>query len=482
MLTAELERSLLDAGLDARLVNAVAEVEIDDVAHDSRAVRRGTLFACIPGEHFDGHDFAVAAAEAGAPALLAERELADVGVPILLVPSVRSALGPAAAAVHGHPSTRLRVVGITGTNGKTTTTALLASILRAAGIETETLGTLSGSRTTPEGSDLQRRLREWVDAGVEAVVMEVSSHALELRRVDGTRFEVGVFLNLSPEHLDFHGDMASYEAAKALLFRSELTERGVVVVDDEAGRRIADDASIPVERCSIDDVEQLELRADGSSFRWRGIDLELPLAGRFNVTNAVAAASTARLLGVDEASIAAGLAAVERVDGRVEPVDAGQPFTVLVDYAHTPDALERVLRAASELVHADGRVTVVFGAGGDRDREKRPLMGAVASRHADHVIVTSDNPRGEDPEAIISAIVAGVESGQRARVEVVADRRAAIDAAIGEAFERTPARDIVVIAGKGHETTQEIAGVRYPFDDRAVARESIGRRSGGQRW
>ncbi|MEO1065274.1 MAG: UDP-N-acetylmuramoyl-L-alanyl-D-glutamate--2,6-diaminopimelate ligase [Actinomycetota bacterium] len=480
--TAELQRSLEEQGIAVRLVGEVAAATVDDVVHDSRAVRDGALFACVPGEHHDGHDFALAATRAGATALLTEREVAGVEVPVLIVPSVRAALGPSASAVHGHPSQLLRLVGITGTNGKTTTTALLASILRAAGLETETLGTLTGARTTPEGSDLQRRLREWVDAGVEAVVMEVSSHALDLRRVDGTRFDVGVFLNLSPEHLDFHGDMAAYEAAKARLFHADLTERAVVVVDDEAGRRIADSADLPVERCSVDDVDELVLRADGSTFTWRGVPIELRLAGRFNVANAVAAATTAAILGVGPDAISAGLAAVDRVDGRVEAVDAGQPFAVLVDYAHTPDALERVLRTARELAGDDGLVTVVFGAGGDRDREKRPLMGAVAARLADRVVVTSDNPRGEDPAAIIDAIVSGVDDERRDRIDVEPDRRAAIELAIANAAERAQAADLVIIAGKGHETTQEIDGVRHPFDDRAVAREAIERRAGGGRW
>ncbi|MEM8905563.1 MAG: UDP-N-acetylmuramyl-tripeptide synthetase, partial [Actinomycetota bacterium] len=348
MRTAELQRALVDVGLAVERRGSATDPEVEDVEHDSRAVRPGSLFACIPGEHFDGHDFARAATEAGAAALLAERVPVgvDTEVPVLVVPSVRSALGPSASAVHGYPSARLRLVGITGTNGKTTTTALLASILRAAGLDTETLGTLSGPRTTPEGSELQRRLRDWADAGVDAVVMEVSSHALDLRRVDGTSFDVGVFLNLSPEHLDFHGDMSAYERAKARLFDGDLAERGVVVVDDDAGRRIADASPIPVERCSIEDVTDLRLRADGSDFGWRGIDVVLRLPGRFNVANAVAAATTAELLDIDRAAIAEGLAAVASVDGRVEPVVAGQPFAVLVDYAHTPDALERVLRAA----------------------------------------------------------------------------------------------------------------------------------------
>ncbi|MEM9036178.1 MAG: UDP-N-acetylmuramoyl-L-alanyl-D-glutamate--2,6-diaminopimelate ligase [Actinomycetota bacterium] len=454
--------------IGAELLGDASDVAIHDVTHDSRVVGPGSLFACVPGERFDGHDFASAAIDRGAVALLVERSL-DLPVPMLRVRSVREALGPAAAAVHGDPSMNLQVIGITGTNGKTTTAALLASILRSAGLATETLGTLSGARTTPEGSDLQRRFRSWVDEGVDAVVMEVSSHALELHRVDGTRFEVGVFLNLSPEHLDFHGTMESYEAAKTRLFTEGLVDRAVVLVDDEAGARVADAATVPVERCSIADAVDLELTADGSRFRWRGVDVDLALPGRFNVANAIAAATAAVACGIDLADIARGLSSLPAVPGRVQPVETGQPFGVLVDYAHTPDALDRVLATTRELIEDGSRLLVVFGAGGDRDRDKRPLMGAAAARWADEIVVTSDNPRSEDPQAIIQAILTGIPTDRRANVVVEADRRRAIALAIG----RARPGDLIVIAGKGHETTQETAGSVIEFDDRLVAADAI---------
>lgn len=454
--------------IGAELLGDASDVAIHDVTHDSRVVGPGSLFACVPGERFDGHDFASAAIDRGAVALLVERSL-DLPVPMLRVRSVREALGPAAAAVHGDPSMDLQVIGITGTNGKTTTAALLASILRSAGLATETLGTLSGARTTPEGSDLQRRFRSWVDEGVDAVVMEVSSHALELHRVDGTRFEVGVFLNLSPEHLDFHGTMEAYEAAKTRLFTEGLVDRAVVLVDDEAGARVADAATVPVERCSIADAVDLELTADGSRFRWRGVDVDLAVPGRFNVANAIAAATAAVACGIDLADIARGLSSLPAVPGRVQPVEAGQPFGVLVDYAHTPDALDRVLATTRELIEDGSRLLVVFGAGGDRDRDKRPLMGAAAARWADEIVVTSDNPRSEDPQAIIQAILTGIPTDRRANVVVDADRRRAIAQAIG----RAQPGDLIVIAGKGHETTQETAGSVIEFDDRLVAADAI---------
>lgn len=444
------------------------EVDLDDVTHDSRSARPGSLFACVVGERFDGHDFAASAVAGGAAALLVERPL-PLSVPMLRVPSVRRSLGPAAAAVHRDPSAELRVVGITGTNGKTTTAALVASILRCAGLATETLGTLSGARTTPEATDLQRRLRGWVDNGVDAVAMEVSSHALELHRVDGTRFEVGVFLNLTPEHLDFHRTMDAYHAAKARLFTGELIDRAVVLVDDEAGRRIAAAATVPVERCSVADARNVRLAAEGSRFAWRDIEVSLALPGRFNVANAVAAATAAAALGIDTAAIAEGLRSVVAVPGRMQSVEAGQSFGVVVDYAHTPDALDRVLAAGRELLGDRARLIVVFGAGGDRDRDKRGPMGTAAARWADHIVLTSDNPRSEEPAAIIAAIGAGIPAERRADVVVETDRRRAIVAAVATARPG----DLVVIAGKGHETSQELADSVVAFDDRLVAAEVI---------
>ncbi len=391
----------------------------------------------------------------------------------------RSATGVVAATLHGHPSQDLIVVGVTGTNGKTTTTHLVANILEEAGERTAVLGTLSGARTTPEAPELQRRLAGWRDEGVRAVAMEVSSHALALHRVDGTRFRVGVFTNLGRDHLDFHGTMEAYFQAKARLFAPEFLDRAVVNLDSPYGRLLADAPLVPTDGFSLRDVELRHLGPGGSEFLWRGHDVRLGIGGAFNVANALAAAGAASALGVPDDVIAAGLGRPVRIPGRFETVDAGQPFSVLVDFAHTPDGLESLLAAATPLAGrdpdgGDGRVTVVFGCGGERDAEKRPLMGAVAALGADRVIVTSDNSRGERTEAIIAAVVDGYERSHPRRSGVLVvepDRRAAIAAALADAG----AGDIVLIAGKGHEATQDLGGVVTSFDDARVATEELDR-------
>ena len=466
----QLREVLGDAARDA------PPVEVTALAYDNRLVAPGTLFFCVPGFTRDGHDYAPDAVARGAAALVVERPL-GLGVPEVLVADVRAAMAPAAAALHGDPTAALRAVGVTGTNGKTTTAYLVRGLLEAAGRRTGLMGTVTAivggheramERTTPEAIDLQRTFAEMRDAGDEAVVMEVSSHALALHRADAIHWAVAIFTNLTQDHLDFHPTMEDYFLAKRRLFQSA-PEVAIVNVDDAYGARLA--AELPEAiRIGID-APAAQLRAtaissdaSGSSFTVDGMKLRVPLPGRFNVLNALAAVAAALALGVDDATIAAGLPRAARVPGRFEPVDEGQPFAVLVDYAHTPDSLENVLRAARPL--AAGRVIVVFGAGGDRDRAKRPLMGAVACDLADVVIVTSDNPRNEDPEAIIAAILAGCGPG----VEVEVDRRRAIERAIGLAEPG----DIVLIAGKGHEQGQELAGGRkVPFDDVAVAREAL---------
>ena len=452
----------------ARLVGAGdggGEVDVTGVAHDSRAVAPGDLFCCVRGEHADGHDHAAAAVGAGAVALLCERRL-DLPIPQVVVPDVRAAMGPAAAAVHGNPSEHLVVIGVTGTNGKTTTVHLLSSILEHAGRRAEVIGTLTGARTTPEAPELQRRFAEFLAAGVEAVAMEVSSHALALHRVDGTRFRAAVFTNLSAEHLDFHATMEEYFQAKARLFTPELADAAVVNVDDPRGRLLRDAAVIPTRGFSLDEVEDLEVGRTSSRFRWRDQHVTVPLGGRFNVANALAAAETAITLGVEPAVAAEGLATAGPVPGRFEAVDAGQDFGVVVDYAHTPDGLERLLETARELV-GEGRLLLVFGCGGDRDMAKRPLMGEVAGRLADQVVLTSDNPRSEDPATIISQVRSGFDDDRTLLVEP--DRRRAIAVAL----ETAAPGDLVVIAGKGHETTQTIGETTIPFDDRSVARELL---------
>ncbi|MBW3619327.1 MAG: UDP-N-acetylmuramoyl-L-alanyl-D-glutamate--2,6-diaminopimelate ligase [Actinobacteria bacterium] len=466
------------------------DVELRDAAHDSRQAGPEVLFCAVPGATTDGHDHAPAAVAAGSPALLVERWL-DLEVPQLLVPSVRAAMGPAAARVHDVPSRALTVVGITGTNGKTTTTYLLESAFGAAGWGTGTIGTVEtrihgeaqpGVRTTPEGPDLQRLLARMRDRGVDAVGMEVSSHGLAYRRVDGTRFAVAVFTNLTQDHLDFHGSMEAYFDAKARLFTPELADRGIVCVDDDWGRRLAAQATIPVTTFGRGEdadrrIAEVAVELAGATAVVTGPDgdteVRTRLVGEHNVTNAVGAYLAAVAAGIGADTAAAGVAACAGVPGRLERVDRGQPFAVLVDYAHTPDALEHVVRSTRPLLEPGGRLHLVIGAGGDRDRGKRPLMGAVAAQ-ADVAVLTSDNPRSEDPQAILDAMRVGadeaVAGGAPGRVVVEVDRRRAIALAL----EGARAGDVVVIAGKGHETGQTFADRTVPFDDRLVAAELLG--------
>jgi UDP-N-acetylmuramoyl-L-alanyl-D-glutamate--2,6-diaminopimelate ligase len=464
-------RRLSELGADApqaRIRRRVGDdALVTSITHDSRLVGRGSLFCCVRGEHADGHTFAAGAVAAGAAALVVEHEL-DQRVPQLVVEDGRVAMAHLAASLHGHPSHQLEVIGVTGTNGKTTTTWILRAVLEQAGHRTGLLGTLTGVHTTPEAPELQERLAAFVTDGCTAVAMEVSSHALAQHRVDGTRFRVGVFTNLGRDHLDFHGTQERYFAAKARLFEADLTERAVLNLDDRYGQLLRDAVGIPATGFSLDDLDDLVIGPTGCRFRWRGHDVRLPLGGRFNVANALAAATAASELGIDTATIVAGLAAVPPVPGRFESVDAGQPFAVVVDYAHTPDGLTAVLTAARQAA-GSGRVIVVFGCGGDRDAAKRPEMGRVAAEEADVAVVTSDNPRREDPAAIISAVISGIPSDARAAVVVEPDRRAAIEAAL----HRATAGDVVVVAGKGHETTQTIGDDVRAFDDRVVARELL---------
>lgn len=458
---------LLD-GVEARaILGALGEVTA--VTHDSRKVSPGALFCCVPGGVTDGHAFAADAVALGASTLLVERRL-DLDVPQIVVDDVRRSMGRVAAAFHGHPSAALDMIGVTGTNGKTTTAWLLRSIFEHAGRSTGMIGTLTsrpgGPPTTPESTDLQAELASLRDGGVTAVAMEVSSHALAQGRLEGTRFKVGVFTNLSRDHLEFHETMEDYFAAKARLFEPGRSDVGVVNADDPRGRLLLDAASIPTRAYSLEDVHDLRVLEDHSEGTWRGRRLHVPLGAAFNVANALAAATAALEVGVDEDDIVAGIAAAPQTPGRFELVDAGQPFTVVVDYAHTPDGIENVLRAGRQLA-PEGQLTVVFGAGGDKDRGKRPMMGEVASRLADVVVLTSDNPRSEDPLSIIEDIRAGATGN--AYVLVEPDRHAAIELAL----KRAASGDVVVIAGKGHETTQTIGGRVLPFDDRDVARQVL---------
>jgi UDP-N-acetylmuramoyl-L-alanyl-D-glutamate--2,6-diaminopimelate ligase len=466
-----LDTVVAGAGLGALglLVEVRGDPSADVVAvtHDSRHVGPGVLFACVPGEHADGHLFAPSAAQAGAAALLCERPL-DVPLPQVVVQSTRAALGPVADVVYGHPSGDLTVVGVTGTNGKTTTCELLSAVFASNGWASAALGTLTQARTTPEAPELQARLAALRRAGARGVAMEVSSHALDQHRVDAVRFAAGVLTNVTQDHLDYHRTMEAYFAAKARLFEPGRVGVAVVNRDDPWGRRLlarVERDGVPAVSFGADDASKVRLGSHGSTFVWNGVEVALRLGGRFNVLNALAAATCASALGVDAATVARGLAEVSSVRGRFEPVDAGQPFTVLVDYAHTPDGLTQALTAAREL--ASGRVLVVFGAGGDRDHAKRPLMGAAANAVADLAVVTSDNPRSENPRSIIDQILSGVSDASKVVVEP--DRARAIATALAAA---SPG-DVVVVAGKGHELGQEIGGQVLPFDDAAEARAAL---------
>ncbi|RDI74992.1 murE: UDP-N-acetylmuramyl-tripeptide synthetase [Gaiella occulta] len=461
-------------------VAAGRDVEIADLCYDSRRALPGSLFFCVPGAHVDGHDSAGEAVAAGAVALVVER-LLDLDVPQLLVEDARVAMAVAADVFFGEPTRELEVAGVTGTNGKTTTAFLLRSVLAAAGRRPGLVGTVAwevgGERraaphTTPEAIDLQRLFREMLDAGDRSVSLEASSHGSVLHRLDRVRFDALVFTNLSQDHLDLHGSMEDYYQAKRRLFTGAQPPPAAVNVGNEHGRRLALELAeahrAPLVTFAVSEAadvrpEGLVLDARGSRFTAAGVEIETPLRGRFNVENVLGAIAAGLLLDIADDVIARGIAAMTGVPGRFEAVDEQQPFAVIVDYAHTPDSLDIVLQAARDL--GDGRVICVFGAGGDRDRGKRPLMGRIARARADVAIVTSDNPRSEDPLAIIEDILQGAGTD----VEVDPDRRAAVQRAIALAEPG----DVVVIAGKGHEQGQDVGGVVTPFDDREVAREAL---------
>ncbi|MGD9696846.1 MAG: UDP-N-acetylmuramoyl-L-alanyl-D-glutamate--2,6-diaminopimelate ligase [Thermoleophilia bacterium] len=462
------------------------ETRITAVAHRADLAAPGTLFCAVPGLRADGHDFAAEAVARGAAAVLVERPL-DLAVPQVVVPDARLATALVAAAINGHPSRDLVVVGVTGTNGKTTSAILLRAVLEAAGHRCGLVGTIEArvggeavpvSHTTPDAPELQSLFARMRDAGDTACAMEVSSHALVQRRTAGTRFAAALFTNLTRDHLDYHPDVEDYYAAKRLLFRRAQGEGedppGAANLDDEFGARLARetgalgyavDAPADVRPVRVDGLTTgIAATIDTP----RGpLDVETRLRGRFNLANIAGVVAASELLALPHGAVAEGLAAVPGVPGRFEAVDEGQPFPVIVDYAHTPDSLDNVLRAARELVGDGGRLLAVFGCGGDRDRGKRPQMGAVARDLADVAVVTSDNPRGEDPDAIIADILEGMDGA--AELRVLADRRAAISWAV----DRARPGDVVVVAGKGHEQGQERNGVKTPFDDRAVAREAL---------
>lgn len=460
----------------ARIVGDGA-VEVGDLAYDSRKAGPGTLFFCVPGEKVDGHDFAARVVEAGAAALVVERELGQ-GVPEVVVSDARAAMAPLAARFFGDPTGELRTVAVTGTNGKTTTAFLIRESLEAEGIQCGLMGTVKQvvggaeepvERTTPEAIDLQATFRRMLDGGDRACAIEVSSHAMVLHRADAIHFEAAVFTNLTQDHLDFHGTMEEYFEAKRMLFEAG-PGTAIVNVDDPYGRRLAGEFECVTFSAqgaeATYSAREVSFDASGAEFALDGLRLRIRLPGEFNVANALGAFAAAVALGIEPERAAAALAGAAAPPGRMEPIDEGQGFAVLVDYAHTPDSLENVLRAARPLTA--GRLITVFGAGGDRDRDKRPKMGRAGAEGADLVVVTSDNPRSEQPEAIVAEVAAGAESAPE--LEVVVDRREAIALALA----RARPGDTVVIAGKGHEQGQEFEGGRkIPFDDRDVAREEL---------
>ena len=463
--------SLLSAaGINATLLETeAASIEVARVSHDSRSVQSGDLFCCVPGASHDGHDFASEAVRCGASVLVCERPL-GLTTPTVIVPSVREAMPLLAAAIHGWPSRHLSLVGVTGTNGKTSVVHLLSWILARSGMSTEVHGTLSGGRTTPEATDLQSMFGRWVADGVEAAAIEVSSHALAQHRVDGTHFALVGFTNLSRDHLDFHTSMSDYETAKARLFDGSFSTSALVMVDTPAGRRMAVRA-----REAGMDVTEVEvataggvIHSDGVGFEWRGHLVEVSTPGRFTIANALLAAEMAAALGLGESDVVDGLSSAPPVPGRFEPVPLEGGPMVVVDYAHTPDALSAALATARQIVA--GRLLVVLGCGGGRDRGKRPEMGRIALAGSDMVVVTSDNPRDEPPEGVIADILSGMDSAPSL---VEPDRRLAIAAALRLAGPD----DLVLIAGKGHEDTQESEGRFEPFDDRVTARREWARMS-----
>ena len=463
----------------ARMVDGTATdeiVKISGVNHDSRAVGQGDLFACISGAEHDGHSYAIEAINGGAAALLVEREL-NLAIPQVVVPDVRKSIGFASAAVYGHPSKQMKVIGITGTAGKTTVAQALAQTLKACGESAGVIGTLEGSHTTPEAPEFQKKLSQMQSRGDEWVCVEVSSHGLEFGRVQGTEFAASVFTNLSPEHLDFHKDMEQYFLAKRRLF-DQRSGLAVVSVADKWGKRLVRELQeighqglVAVEPSM---VENPKLDVQRSSFIWRGHQIRTRLLGRFNLSNLLLVGETLKGLGLEEEMVASGLEKVEPIKGRMELVTVpGSEIAVIVDYSHKPEALAQALRTLRTI--SSGHVWVVFGAGGDRDPQKRPLMGQIAAELADQIVVTSDNPRSEDPSDIAKQIVSGMDQASTGP-KILLERAEAIQFAVNHATTG----DSVLIAGKGHETYQITGSQQLPFDDTEVVKEALLKRDGTQ--
>lgn len=456
-----------EAGITAEIVGA-QEMVISGITQDSRSVQPGDLFCCVLGLLSDGHAFVEQAIGSGAVALLVDTAQPNVPAHItqIVVSSVRDVLGSVAGATFGHPSRALKMTGITGTNGKTSTAYILGEILKANGATVLVVGTLTGERTTPEAIDLQHQFREFADAGGTHVVMEVSSHGLAMGRVNAILFDVAVFTNLGRDHLDFHGTYENYFAAKAQLFTPALAQHAVINADDKYGQLLIDVCEVDVTTFGRAGADDVRVDVGSVDFRWNSLAIHLSMGGEFSLYNALAAMTAAQILGVPDSVIVNGCMQVTGVPGRFQSVANDDGIGVVVDYAHTPESLEGVLHSARLLTVE--RIIVVFGCGGDRDAGKRSVMGEIASRLSDVVYVTSDNPRSEDPSAIIEEIMKGTRSNT-AVVQSHVDRAEAIHIAVSEAR----IGDIVVIAGKGHESTQETRGVVVPFDDVEVARMAL---------
>ena len=460
--------------------------DVTSLCTDSRKVEKGALFFCIRGLRSDAHDYAQQAVDAGAVALVVDHKL-DIDCAQVLVPDVREALSYIAAEFYGNPARQLKLVGLTGTKGKTTSSFLIKSILEAAGHKVGLIGTvcsmiadreIPANLTTPDPIDFQRLIRRMADEGMEYVVMEVSAHALALKRVEGMIFDVAGFTNLSQDHLDFFKDMEAYLETKLRLFTPEMCRRAVINVDDERVAPALKNLQIPAISVGIRSpadvyANDIEIGERGLSYRLTfhkraTIDVELRMAGIFNVYNSLMAAAMCDQLGVEASHIKKGLESVKGVPGRIELLETETPYRVILDYAHSPDALENILMTVRQTTKA-GRVIALFGCGGDRDHDKRPIMGEIGGRLADFSILTSDNPRSEEPDAILEEIERGIRRVENARYVVIENRRLAISYAL----QMARAGDVVVLAGKGHETYQEIKGVKHPFDEKVVVRELL---------
>jgi UDP-N-acetylmuramoyl-L-alanyl-D-glutamate--2,6-diaminopimelate ligase len=460
--------------------------DVTSLCTDSRKVEKGALFFCIPGLRTDAHDFAPQAVAAGAAALVVERKL-DIDCAQILVPDVRKALSYIAAEFYANPARQLKLVGVTGTKGKTTSSFLIKSILKAAGHRVGLIGTvcsmiedreIPANLTTPDPIDFQRLLRQMADEGIEYVVIEVSAHALALRKLEGMVFELAGFTNLSQDHLDFFRDMDAYLETKLRLFTPQMCRRAVVNMDDERLCGAFQEAQIPTTTIGIRMpaevyANDIEIGERGLTYRLTfhkraTIDVDLHMPGIFNVYNSLMAAAMCDCLGVPPAAIRAGLDLVKSVPGRIELLETETPYRVILDYAHSPDALSNILTTVRQTTKA-GRVIALFGCGGDRDHDKRPAMGEIGGRLADFCILTSDNPRGEDPDAILEEIERGIRKVENARYVVIENRRKAI----AYALEMARPGDVVVLAGKGHETYQEIKGVKHPFDEKVVVQQLL---------